>query len=180
MPYTSGRGDYYTGDNYAAGGLSLKKLVKGVGKVVGGALKLTPAGRVISTAIDLYRGASKPQLPSFNVQRPLPMDPVIDYSGGGMDVNVPADAAIPAYGNDYIYDSRGRRKGDTGRKGHFKKDGTWTNRARPRMNPTNFRALRRASRRAHSFLRIARSAVRYFTPKAPKGKAYVAFRKKAR
>jgi hypothetical protein len=74
----------------------------------------------------------------------------------------------------------GRRPGDTGRIGHFKKDGTWTNRARPRMNAGNMKALRRANRRARSFLHAARSAVRYFTPRAPKGKAYVSFRKKSK
>lgn len=177
MPYYGAgdyyRGDYYRGDNYRAGGLSLKGIVKGVAKIAGAALSATPAGRVISAGVGLLKGG-KTGTPMIspevrNVQ--LGMVP---------DVDIPAAPvmAIPAFGNDYIYDSRGRRKGDTGRKGHFKKDGTWTNRARPRMNPGNMRALRRANRRAHSFLRAYRSAVRYFVAKSPKGKAYVHFRAK--
>lgn len=50
----------------------------------------------------------------------------------------------------------------------------------PRMNVTNMKALRRASRRAHGFLREARKAVRYFTPRSPKGKAYIHFKKRAK
>lgn len=42
------------------------------------------------------------------------------------------------------------------------------------MNPTNIRALRRADRRAHGFLRIARRVVKHYVAKAPKGKAYIA------
>ena len=51
-------------------------------------------------------------------------------------------------------------------------------RKRRRMNVGNMKALRRASRRAHGFLRAVRGAVRYYTPKQPKGKAYVHFKKR--
>lgn len=179
MPYYRA-GDYYRGDyyrgNYAAGGIfgSIGKFLGGaakvVGKVAGAALSATPAGKVIGTAVQLLK--PKTQLSPYSI--PSIHAPLIDYSGGGMDVNVPGDfngGAIPTFG---------RRPGDTGRVGHFKKDGTWTNRARPRMNPGNMKALRRANRRARSFLNAARSAVRYFTPKAPRGKAYVSFKKKSR
>lgn len=46
-------------------------------------------------------------------------------------------------------------------------------RARPRMNPFNPHALRRAARRAHAFLRMSRRLVGYYTPKAHKGKAFI-------
>jgi hypothetical protein len=49
---------------------------------------------------------------------------------------------------------------------------------RRRMNPLNLKALRRANRRAHGFLRAVRGAVRYYTPKAHKGKPYVHFKKR--
>jgi len=42
-----------------------------------------------------------------------------------------------------------------------------------RMNVCNPRALRRAARRAHGFLRISRKLVAYYTPKKHKGKAYI-------
>jgi hypothetical protein len=57
--------------------------------------------------------------------------------------------------------------------------GTWCVRRR-HMNPTNFRALRRADRRAHAFLRISSRLVRHYTAKAKKGKAYVSFKKRSR
>src|SRR5713226_2886021 len=51
-------------------------------------------------------------------------------------------------------------------------------RAKPRMNPCNVHALRRASRRAHAFLRISRKLVGYYVAKKHKGKAYIKSRKK--
>jgi hypothetical protein len=51
-------------------------------------------------------------------------------------------------------------------------------RAKPRMNPFNPTALRRASRRAHAFLRMSRKLVRYYVGKAKKGKAYIGKRKR--
>lgn len=54
-------------------------------------------------------------------------------------------------------------------------------RAKPRMNPFNPRALRRAARRAHAFLRMSRHLVGYYQPHAKKGKAYIKVgRKRAR
>jgi len=49
-----------------------------------------------------------------------------------------------------------------------------------RMNPCNVHALRRASRRAHAFLRISRKLVGYYQPKKPKGRAFIKHRKKAK
>lgn len=49
---------------------------------------------------------------------------------------------------------------------------------RRRINYGNMKALRRASRRAHGFLNAVKGAVRYFVPKQPKGRAYVAFKKR--
>jgi hypothetical protein len=46
------------------------------------------------------------------------------------------------------------------------------------MNPTNVRALRRADRRAHSFLRIAKSVTRHYVARQPKGRAYVHARRR--
>ena len=53
-------------------------------------------------------------------------------------------------------------------------------RAKPRMNPTNIHALRRAARRAHAFLRISRKLIGHYQAKRPKGRAFIKHRKKAR
>jgi hypothetical protein len=69
--------------------------------------------------------------------------------------------------------------GGGGQRGfHEAKDGSGRMVRNRRMNVGNMTALRRASRRAHGFLRAVRGAVRYFTPKAHKGKAYVHFKKR--
>jgi hypothetical protein len=44
------------------------------------------------------------------------------------------------------------------------------------MNPLNVKALRRADRRARSFLHITRRVVRHYVAKQPKGKGYVHFK----
>jgi hypothetical protein len=46
------------------------------------------------------------------------------------------------------------------------------------MNVANPRALARAARRAHGFLRLSRRFVRYYTPHAKKGHAYIGARRK--
>ncbi len=46
------------------------------------------------------------------------------------------------------------------------------------MNPCNPKALRRASRRAHAFLRISNKLVRYYMPHKKKGRPYIKARKK--
>jgi len=53
-------------------------------------------------------------------------------------------------------------------------------RARPRMNPCNIHALRRAARRAHAFIRISRKVVGHYQAKKPKGRAFIKHRKKSK
>lgn len=57
--------------------------------------------------------------------------------------------------------------------------GTWCVRRR-HMNATNFKALRRADRRAHAFLRISKRVTRHYVAKQPKGRGYVHFKKRSR
>lgn len=52
-------------------------------------------------------------------------------------------------------------------------------RKRRRMNPCNVKALRRASRRAHAFLKISSKLVRYYKPHKPKGRPFIRHRKRA-
>lgn len=179
MPYYRA-GDYYRGDyyrgNYAAGGI-FGSIGKFVGNVAKGVLKATPLGQAINiVAPKLLNSGPGQGAVSQLAPQIIPVVPEPGISGF-------VHRLVPGGSTGLIVDPAmggrpGRRPGDTGRIGHFKKDGTWTNRARPRMNAGNMKALRRANRRARSFLRAARSAVRYFTPRAPKGKAYVSFKKK--
>jgi hypothetical protein len=55
-----------------------------------------------------------------------------------------------------------------------------TGKCRRRMNPCNVHALRRASTRAHAFLRISRKLVGYYQPRKPKGRAFIKHRRKAK
>jgi hypothetical protein len=154
MPYY--RGDYYRGDNYYRGDGFFGKLIKGagklIGKVAGTALAVSPVGTVVRTF-----APTRPQIAPFG-------------PGTGMSVPEPgitgtvhriAPGGHPGYGR-------------------YKKDGTWTERRAPRMDVGNMKALRRANRRAHGFLRVYKRAVSYFVAKSPKGKAYVHFKKRAK
>jgi hypothetical protein len=60
---------------------------------------------------------------------------------------------------------------------HGCKSGQWVRNRR--MNPCNVKALRRAARRAHGFLRISKKLVHYYTPKAHKGKAFIRTKRRA-
>lgn len=157
MPYYQA-GDYYQGDYYQAGGI-----FSGIGKVLGGVAKtafnLTPIGRAISTVApvvkQLVAPSVRPRPTGLMIAPPTPLTLPVEnkpgiigaaerfFPGGGTGLQV----AVPMMGF-------GGRNG--GRPGHFKKDGTWTDRARPRMQVTNTRALKRAGRRVRGFLRIAR------------------------
>lgn len=145
MPYY--QGDYYRGDYYRGDFLGIGKALKKVAGIATGVVSKLGIP-VISGAAGAVHGllaggtVQPPQLqPSFALQPYQPM----------MSTNVAASSSVPTF-----YDDRGgRRPGDTGRVGHFKKDGTWTNRARPRMNVTNVRALKKAGRRVRGFLKLA-------------------------
>jgi len=176
MPYYRA-GDYYRGDyyrgNYAAGGI-LGSIGKAIGGVVKRVVRATPLGQAISiVAPKLLAGSSRSQIAPMVI-------PVVPTPGVGGAISRLLPGGDTGYEVSIDGGRPGRRPGDTGRIGHYKKNGEWTNRARPRMNAGNMKALRRANRRARSFLHAARSAVRYFTPRAPKGKAYVSFKKKSR
>lgn len=148
MPYYSAMGDYYQGDNYAAGGL-----FGSIGKFLGGAartaLSLTPVGRVAqAVAPRIFGGApmiaatasGTNLIPTFNRPGPGPMIvPTPGFSGF-------AQRALPGGKSGYELAFRKRR----------------------RINPLNIKALRRAVRRAKSFERQARRVGTFFNP----GKSY--------
>lgn len=173
MPYYRA-GDYYRGDyyrgNYQAGGL-----LGSIGKFIGGAAKkligATPLGQAINIVAPKLLGSGGSQL------APTVTLPVVNEPGFGGLVH----RIVPG-GNTGLMvaapnGARGRQPGDTGRIGHFTKDGIWTNRARPRMNATNVRALKRAGRRVRSFLKIASRLGALPVSRSGKGKL---FRRKKR
>lgn len=145
MPYYRA-GDYYRGDyyrgNYAAGGIlgSIGKFIGGVVKTVGGnLLRATPVGMAISAVAPKLLAPSRPQI--------APMSANLPSFGPGTVMSVPEPGITGAV-------HRIAPGGHPGY-GRYTKDGRFTERRAPRMNPLNPRALRRAGRRVKGFLRFA-------------------------
>lgn len=163
-----GRGDYYRGDYYRGDFFSnLKKNVEGIGKVVGGFIAGGPAGAAAG-AVSLMGagGGGPPRAPGTAIVGPIHTASTTPVIGGLVNVG------RRMLGETVIDPSQGVPRGY-----HVsKKTG---NIVRNRhMNPLNVKALRRADRRANSFLRITRSVVKHYVAKAPKGKGYVHFKRK--
>lgn len=153
MPYYAA-GDYYRGDgNYAQGDF--------LG--IGGALK-----KVARAAVGLLPG------PAGVIGRAIVGKNPNAMAGGGMKLG-----GIPQVPEPGVAGAAHRffAGGHTGY-GYYNKKGEFIEGKRPRMNVGNIKALRRANRRAHGFLKAYRSAVSYFVAKHPKGKPYVHFKKK--
>lgn len=140
MPYY-GAGDYYkggdnyhrAGDYYRAGGLfsSIGKVLKGAVGGVAGFLSGGPVGAVKGAASGLGLLPINPTVSGIMMPPPVPEPGVTGF----------VHRLVPG--------------GKTGL-GRLKKDGTFTDRRRPRMNPLNPRALQRALRREAGFLKFAR------------------------
>lgn len=162
MPYMY-RGDYYRGDYYR-GDLwsSIGKGIKAVAGAVVGGVTGGPTGAVRG-AVSAFTGGP-PAPPRGGIASiPIiggPASAVVNFFGGGSKKGKTAPPGTPGY--------------------HPKKDGSGVWVRNRHMNPTNVRALRRADRRAHSFLRIAKSVTRHYVAKQPKGRAYVSARRKKR
>lgn len=164
MPFYRGdyyRGDYYRGDLFGRIGAGLKGFA--TGGVLGGIAGLT---------------AMKPR-PN---QPPPPPAPTIQQGGifqgfteyfTGKTVPNPA-AGMRGYhlnkSNEYDPSQHGKivvpKHSKLVRNRH--------------MNVANPRALARAARRAHGFLRLSSKFVRYYTPHKHKGRAYIGKRRKSR
>lgn len=91
------------------------------------------------------------------------------FGGGPKPKAASGPPAAPAGGIDFsgraIKKVFGFGGGPAAAAGHMKK--------RRHMNPLNVKALRRADRRARSFLRITKSVVKHYVPKQPKGRSYI-------
>ncbi len=166
MPYYAAgdyyQGDYYQGDNYAAGGL-FGSILKGIGGAAKGFLTGGPLGAVRG-AISGVRGGP-------SIAPTVGMALIPSFGGPGQGQVLVPEPGITGAAHRFF------KGGKTGY-GRYTKDGRFTERRRPRMDVGNMKALRRANRRAHGFLRAYRSAVSYYVAKAPKGKAYVHFKKR--
>lgn len=155
-------GYYMAGDYYQAGGIfgSIGKFLGGVAKTavgaVGGVLTTgTPLGAVTGA----LKGAGIIKAPAAPVQLQLPAAGVPTM----MAPQIPGGGPPAAAG------------GAT--KWRYTKKGTLTTRKRPRMNPTNPKALRRAQRREESFIRIARKSGLVMLPKAKRVRRAVSKRR---
>lgn len=134
--------------------------LSGLGGIVGGIGGFLTGG--IGGAVTGYQagtqflgggGGSKPNLPVLSGQQggiakggfSMPNIP-------GVVVRGPGGVPLPGYGGSQAMTTHG----------HYKKDGQWSNRRRPRMNPMNVRAGRRAVTRIkaaeklfHRFLAVS-------------------------
>jgi hypothetical protein len=154
---------YYSGD---PGFFSIIKglasgaagMIPGVGGTVGKLISKIPTG--------IRTGGMK-------VGAAIVKHPVLSAAGAAGGLAVGAGAA----GRAGVF---GRSAGKHPSKRHLHALAMGLSRARPRMNPTNIHALRRAARRAHAFLRISRKLVGHYQAKRPKGRMYIKHRRKAK
>src|SRR5262245_44817134 len=167
------RGDYYRrGDYYQRGDLfgAIGKGLKGVLSVAGSLAGVVPGGAVVKTGLSLAGKA-------------------FSFPGGGggpptgLRFGIPGDEEMqqqgpPSSRPQGYHLNKHRLAPSHIRPGGAAPGTVWVRNRH--MNVANPRALARASRRAHGFLKMSRHFVRYFTPKAHKGKAYIARRKRSR
>lgn len=172
MPYRMGRGDYVKG--YYRGDPGLFGAIGHVlGGAVGGFLTGGPLGAIRGAIAGTVSGAV-----SGTRQATL-------AAGGSESAYTPKlrarHAAVVARGRGIGQPMPGVGPGVMGPGGGVMgRLGAGGGGRRRRLNPLNVKALRRADRRARSFLKITRSIVKHYVAKAPKGKSYIKFRKKSR
>ena len=175
------RGDYYRGDYYRGDGFwsTLGGIVKKA-VTVGGDIASGNFGKAIGDTFGV--GASSPP-PS------APVTPGTGIARLGPPGRLPVPAAGPAGAmtettGGVVVSGAGVPSGYHWNKSNEYCNGVITTPKHSKlvrnrsMNPTNIKALRRADRRAHGFLRIARSVTRHYVAKQPKGRAYVHARRR--
>lgn len=164
MPFYRGdyyRGDYYRGDLFGRIGAGLKGFA--TGGILGGIAGLT----------GMSGGPKQPPAPPPGTISQGGVFGGITQFFSGKPVLNPA-AQIRGYhpnkSNEYDPSQHGKIVVPKGSK-------MVRNR---HMNVANPRALARAARRAHGFLRLASRFTRYYSPHKHKGRAYIGRRKKSR
>jgi len=176
MPGRGGRGDYYRGDpglRSFFGGIVKRAvgMIPGVGPIVQGAMDIFKGGggsavEKATAAAAAAAGAAKTAIIKHPVLSAAAGAGAVAAAGAGLERMVMGGGA--------------RAKGHVLRKcGQTLKSGK-IGKCHRRMNPCNVHALRRASRRAHAFLKISRRLVSYYTAKKPKGRAYIRHRKRSK
>jgi len=167
------RGDYYTGDYYRGDffglGKALKSFVGGVGRVAGAALSATPVGRAL-TAVKPLLHPSLP--PPKMLTASTGMGLTTRSFGGNIDVPPIREPGVTGAVHRLVPGGHtGYGRMTKGPHPHF------TERARPRMQWSNARALGRAERRIRSAVRHMTKYIRWVHP-TKKGHAAPKFGKK--
>jgi len=142
MPYYQA-GDYYQGDYYQGDFLGLGKFAKKVVNIGSGIVSKLGIP-IVSGAAGLVNRVTANQTQLMRLSIP-------GMSGGGS--NGGGGGYVPEPGVTGIA-HRAFPGGSSGL-GYYNRRGEFVEGRRPRMNPTNVRALRRAGRRVKGFLRIA-------------------------
>lgn len=160
----------------------------------GGAVAGATAGRNIGDAINGPQGGPQTPVPTggstagmgvfgFTGGQTTPSPgPSSNGTGCGCKSGCKGDTCSSMYGCGSRLNKHwlAPTKGGCGRVAHgWQAPGTWCVKRR-HMNPLNIKALRRADRRAHSFLRISKKLVKHFVAKQPKGRGYIKARKRSR
>lgn len=155
-------GDYYQGDYYE-GDPGLGRIVKSVvrsplkllKRVAGGVVKRTPIGigmSVIPPVISMFQGAGPGRPGGGTLPAPRAGQFRIPLPGG---IGISPQSILPG-GKPFI-----TRRGGLTRPGYHLDKKTGTREVRNRhMNPANPRALRRAVRREHGFIALAKRVLR--------------------
>lgn len=171
MPYYRGdyyRGDYYRGDFWQGLGGAVKK----IGSVIGGVATGGIAGGISALAGGSPGGGSRgaPPAPPGTIMQGGVFPTVREFFTGKP---VPGQTTKGYHwnkSNEYDPSKHGvivvPKHSKMVRNRH--------------MNVANPRALARAARRAHGFLRMASKHIRYFKPHHPKGRPYIARKRKSR
>lgn len=166
MPYRMGRGDFMPG---YYGGRGDPGIFSAIGHVLGGAV----TGFITGGPLGAIRGA----IGGSAVATVSGSHEALLQAGGSQSAYTPELQAAHARALH-----KGALRSIAARSGagvaQHAAAGMRGPRRAPRMNPLNIQALRRANRRARGFLRAVRTAVRYYTPKAHKGRPYVHFKKR--
>ena len=153
------RGDYYRGDPGFFGGLvgGIVGAAKGfVTGGIGGAISGAVAGANTGSRSPGSSGPPAPPSQGFGGFSFPAGGGIATPFGGIGTLNTPPGTRPPA---GYHIIKKGPHAGKLTKNRH--------------MNVTNPRALSRAARRAHGFLKMSRRFVRYYQPHARKGHAYI-------
>lgn len=162
------RGDYYRGDYYRG---DLKSTLKKIGGVIGGIATGGIAGGIAAAFGGGGPGKGTPPAPPpGTIQQGGVFQGVHDFFSGKTVPNPAARGYHPNKSNEYDPSAHGKIVVPKGSK-------MVRNR---KMNVANPRALNRAARRAHGFLKLASKHIRYFKPHHPKGRPYIARKRKSR